>query len=447
MVQIKIPPYVNKAVSRLEKGGFRCFIVGGCVRDALSGKTPHDYDLTTNATPDEMLALFSDMKVIETGLKHGTVTVVIDGENLEITTFRTDGVYLDGRHPENVTFSRNIEDDLSRRDFTVNAMAFSESYGLYDLFGGQDDLKNGIIRAVGDPETRFREDALRIMRGLRFAANLGFKIDSATADAMHECRELQKNVAVERLWVEFTKLICGAHASSILREFADVIGVFLPEILESLGFDQRTRYHSLDVYEHTLAVLDGCEHTDLILRLAAYFHDIAKPRCFALDRSGGHFYDHASVGAQMTDEIFRRMHTDTTTRKKVCHLISLHMKQLSPTERSARRLLASEGDECARRFIALGKADRLACAPDNRDTSIYDTLSELINKISSEESCFSLKDLSVHGDDLIKLGFKGKEIGKALHYLLGCVVDGILPNEKNLLLSAAREYRTNDHES
>ena len=443
-MKIKLPPYVNKAVSRLQECGFECFIVGGCVRDALTCKTPNDYDLTTSATPDEMKAAFSDFKVIETGIKHGTLTVICDGQPLEITTYRTDGEYLDGRHPESVSFSRNIRDDLSRRDFTVNAMAYSERDGLIDLFGGKEDLENGIIRCVGDPRTRFEEDALRIMRGLRFAATLGFTIERETANAMHECRTLQSKVAVERLLVEFKKLITGKRASDVLREFFDVIGVFIPEMLECVGFDQRSRHHCFDVYEHTLQVLDNCERDDLILRLAAYFHDVAKPRCFTLDENGGHFYGHEKLGEEMTNEILRRLHADNDTRKKVSHLVSLHMKQLTPTEKSVRRLLAAEGEECARRFISLGRADRLACAPHNRDTSLYDSLSAFLDEILEKENCFSLKDLAVHGDDLIRLGYSGKEIGQTLNSLLSLVIDGKLENDKQTLIEYIEKRKTTD---
>ena len=323
-------------------------------------------------------------------------------------------------------------------------MAYSERDGLIDLFGGQDDLEKQIIRCVGNPVTRFEEDALRIMRGLRFAATLGFTIESETAKAMHECRTLQSKVAVERLLVEFKKLITGKNASAILREFSDVIGVFIPEMLESVGFDQRSRHHCYDVYEHTLQVLDSCECDDLILRLGAYFHDIAKPRCFTLDEKGGHFYGHEKLGEEMTNEILRRLHADNVTRKKTAHLVSLHMKQLTPNEKTLRRFLAAEGEETVRRFIALGRADRLACAPHNRDTSLYDALVSLLDEILEKENCFALKDLAVHGDDLIRLGFSGKEIGQNLNALLSLVIDGTLENDKQTLIEYIEKRKATD---
>ncbi len=435
-MKITLPENVRYAMSLLEGAGFECYIVGGCVRDALRGIAPHDYDLTTSATPDEMLSVFNGLHVIPTGIKHGTLTLVLDGQPLEITTFRTDGEYIDNRHPESVSFSRELSDDLSRRDFTVNAMAYSERTGLVDLFGGRADLKNGVIRAVGVPEKRFREDGLRIMRGLRFAAVLGFNIEDETAEATTRCRKLLTNIAVERLWVEFKKLICGVGAAEILREYAEVIGVVIPEILPMIGFDQRTRHHCYDVYEHTLRVLEGCDASDEVLRLSAYFHDIAKPHTLTVDQNGGHFYGHAEAGAEMTDAIFHRFHTDNASREQVVRLIREHCRQIEPTERSVRRFAASHDALSSRRYIALYRADRLACAPDNRDTSTIDTIESLLNQLDEEKTCLSLATLAVRGGDLTALGYQGRRIGEALNYLLGEVIDGRLPNDRDALLNA-----------
>ncbi len=435
-MKIMLPDNVRYAISLLERAGFECYIVGGCVRDALRGITPHDYDLTTSATPDEMLSVFDGLHVIPTGIKHGTLTVLLDGEPLEITTFRTDGEYIDNRHPESVSFSRRLSDDLSRRDFTVNAMAYSERTGLVDLFNGQSDLESGVIRAVGDPEKRFLEDGLRIMRGLRFASVLGFKIENETSAAIFSCRELLSNIAVERLWVEFKKLVCGVGASEILRSYAEVIGVMIPEILPMLGFDQRTHFHCYDVYEHTLRVLEGCDASDEVLRLAAYFHDIGKPQTLTVDQNGGHFYGHAEAGAELTNAIFRRFHTDNASREQVVRLIREHCRQIEPAERSVRRFAASHDSLAAQRYVALYRADRLACAPDNRDTSTIDAIESLLNKLAEEKTCLSLATLAVHGDDLTALGYRGREIGEALKYLLSEVIDGHLPNDRGALLEA-----------
>ncbi len=435
-MNITLPDKVRYAQSLLERAGFECYIVGGCVRDALRGIDPHDYDLTTSATPDEMLSVFAGLHIIPTGIKHGTLTLLLEDEPLEITTFRQDGEYIDNRHPESVSFSRMLSDDLSRRDFTVNAMAYSERTGLIDLFDGQNDLKDGIIRAVGIPEKRFREDGLRIMRGLRFASVLGFKIEKETSEAILGCRELLQNIAPERLWVELKKLICGVGASDILRRYAEVIGVIIPEILPMIGFDQRTRFHCYDVYEHTLRVLDGCDASDGILRLAAYFHDIGKPQTLTLDQSGGHFYGHAEAGAELTDAIFRRFRTDNASREQVTRLIREHCRQIEPTERSVRRFAANHDALSAKRYIELYRADRLACAPDNRDTSSIDEIEALLKKLEEEKTCLSLATLAVRGDDLIALGYRGREIGELLNYLLSEVIDGHLRNDRDSLLKA-----------
>lgn len=441
MIRLPIPEYVQAAIALLEQKGFCCYIVGGCVRDSLLGKTPYDYDLTTSATPDEMLSVFEGLHTIKTGLKHGTLTVVSQGHNLEITTFRTDGEYLDNRHPKEVSFSRNIADDLSRRDFTVNAMAYSEKDGLIDLFGGRADLEDKIIRCVGDPDRRFNEDGLRIMRGLRFAATLGFSIEPSTAKAIHENRELLKNIAVERIWSEFSKLICGRGATDILDGFYDVVGVIIPEMLPCVGFDQQSKYHCCDVYTHTLKAVDNCRQDDMCLRLAAFFHDIAKPSTFVKDESGGHFPEHAERGAEITNEIMLRFRTDNDTRKRVTRLVAEHCRQIEPTERAVRRFMSTHSEDDTRRTLELGKADRLACAESYRDTANYDEIQQLVDKIKADDACLSLKSLKIHGDDLIELGFVGKEIGKALDFLLNEVLDGKLENEKAALISAAEKLK------
>ena len=441
MKKILIPQYVKAAISLLEKEGFECFIVGGCVRDALMGKEPSDFDLTTSATPDEMLSVFRDLRVIKTGLKHGTLTVVSEGHNLEITTYRTDGEYADNRHPSSVAFSRNIADDLSRRDFTVNTLAYSDTRGLIDLYGGVGDIKNGIIRSVGDPDRRFNEDGLRIMRALRFSATLGFSIEKETSDSVHRNRELLKNIAVERIFTEFCKLICGKDASRILKEYSDVVGVFIPEILDSVDFDQRSPHHSLDVYSHTLMTLDGCDRNDTVLRLAAYLHDIGKPQSFILDGEVGHFPSHAKLGAEMTDTLLRRLRADNATREAVVRLVLEHCKQIPPTERPVKRFLATHSEEEARRWLSLCRADRLACAPHNRNTENYDRIAELFEEIKSSDACLSLKTLKINGKDLMALGFEGRTIGIVLDSLLSDVIDGKLQNERDTLLDAAKKLK------
>jgi len=435
MKKIHLPEYVKIPVSLLAKEGFECFIVGGCVRDILMEKEPDDFDMTTSATPDEMLTVFKDYRVIETGLKHGTLTVVSGGKGLEITTYRTDGEYKDNRHPESVSFSRNIADDLSRRDFTVNAMAYSDERGIVDLFGGQEDLKNKIIRCVGEPDKRFNEDGLRIMRALRFASTLGFEIEPNTAESIHKNRELLCNIAVERLFTEFKKLVCGKNAAEILREYADVIAVFIPEIEPMIGFDQKTKYHCFDVYEHTLAALSNCPENDIIMRLSIFFHDIGKPHCLTVDELGGHFKGHDKIGAEITDTILRRLRSDNATREAVTRLIGEHCMQVAPTEKAVKRFLSTHSFDEARRAVALSRADKLACAPEYRITEIHNLLDALINKIEADGACFTLRDLAIDGRDLAALGLKGKDIGKALNAALDAIIDGRVNNEKQELLN------------
>lgn len=444
MERIFIPDYVRCIIDELESNGFEAFIVGGCVRDALLGKTPYDYDMTTSATPEETVRVFSHRKCIGTGLKHGTLTVVSDGHNLEVTTYRTDGAYLDNRHPSGVSFTKSIREDLARRDLTVNAMAYSDRAGLIDPFNGRDDLRRGLIRCVGIPEQRFDEDGLRIMRSLRFAATLNFEIEEHTASAIHNCRELLKNISVERLFSEFSKLVCGEGADRILCGYSDVIGVFIPEILPGVGFDQRNPHHSLNVFDHTLAVVQGCDKNDTVLRLAAFFHDVGKPDAFCADENGiGHFPNHAKIGAELTDGILKRLHTDNETRCKVVRLVAEHIRQIEPSERAARHFLATHSEADARRAIVLNRADRLACAPEYRDVTQLDKLEEIINAVLAEQACLSLGGLAVRGDDIMALGLRGKSVGDVLRALLEKVLDGELPNEREPLLTAAEKIATN----
>lgn len=442
MYKITIPHYVLDITERLESHGYECFIVGGCVRDALSGKEPHDYDLTSSATPDEMLEVFSDKIIIPTGLKHGTLTVVSEGHNLEITTFRTDGNYLDNRHPSSVSFSRNIKDDLSRRDFTVNAMAYSDRTGLIDLFGGMEDLENGIIKCVGDPDRRFSEDGLRIMRGLRFASVLGFEIEEKTASSIERKRELLRNIAAERLLSELLKLVCGIAADEILGRYFRVIGVILPELLPCVGFDQKNPHHDLDVYGHTLLTLKNCERSDMILRLAALFHDIGKPDTFTVDENGiGHFPDHAKVGAEITDAAMRRLHASNELREKVVRLVAEHTRQIEPAEKAVKRFLASHSEEDFKRALALRKADRLACAEGYRNVSDTERITSVLDSVIKAKACLTLGDLAAKGQDMKALGLRGREIGDMLSLLLNKVIDGELENNRDILIEYAEKHK------
>lgn len=440
-LDIILPTSVARALSVLEACGYEAYIVGGCVRDSLLGRTPNDWDVTTNATPQEMKACFRDFRVIETGIRHGTLTVIIDGMQLEITTYRNDGEYLDNRHPVQVTFSQKIEDDLSRRDFTVNAMAYHPQKGLVDLYGGREDLKNRTIRAVGDAKTRFEEDGLRILRAIRFASVLDFYISEDTAGAVHECKDLLSGIAAERIREEFCKLICGKGAVRILRDYIDVISVFLPELDRCVGFAQNTKYHCYDVFEHTLQALALCESDDLITRLGILLHDIGKPLCYTEDEQGGHFKGHAPVGVEITRSIMLRLRFDNETIRRMELLVEWHDIPLSAEKKRVKRLLQKLSDADILRLLEIKRCDRLAHAPDFRE--LPSELAEIplvIDEIRAEDACLSLRTLAIDGADLMALGLpEGKRIGEMLHALLDEVIEERLPNEKSALLQAAKE--------
>ena len=428
------------AMKRLQVHGFEAYAVGGCVRDSLLGKEPNDWDLTTNALPHETAACFADHRIIETGMKHGTVAVLHEGELLEITTYRLDGDYEDNRHPVSVTFSKELRDDLSRRDFTVNAMAYHSDHGVVDCFGGQTDLKNGIIRCVGDPRTRFEEDGLRILRAIRFASVLDFSLEEKTANAIHECRHLLENIAHERIREEFCKLLCGKRAVSILREFADVVAVFLPELSPSFGFDQKSKYHCYDVWEHTLHALEETTDGDLNVRLGILFHDVGKPDVFTEDAKGGHFPGHAERSVELTDAALKRLRFDNATRELILKLVKYHDVPLIPEEKHVKRALLRFGEIGLSALLEIQRCDRLAHHPNYIDLPDYHSqIPKIVEKILAENACLSLKSLAVKGDDLIALGYKpGKEIGEQLQILLDAVIDGALPNDKNVLLEFVR---------
>ena len=429
-----MPKIVRQVLTALESAGYEAWCVGGCVRDTLLSRHPGDWDVTTNALPEETLAVFGD-RAFPTGLQHGTVTVRMEHQAVEITTYRVDGEYHDHRRPEHVTFTRSLEEDLARRDFTVNAMALDLRGELRDPFGGREDLKRGVLRCVGDPDRRFEEDALRILRGLRFAAVLGFSVDPATGVSIHRHGELLRDIAAERIQVELFKLLCGGHAAEALREYVDVTGVFGPELLPMVGFDQRNRHHCYDVWEHTLHALEAVP-ADPVLRCTMLLHDIGKPACFTVDEKGsGHFYGHPEVSRDLADGMLRRLKCGTAFRETVVRLVAWHDRDISRTEWGLRRALRALGEEDLRRLIAVKRADNLAQAPEFRDTQAeIDRAETIMEELLAENACVSLKQLSVNGRDLMELGLSGPTVGRTLAALLDQVVDGELPNERTALL-------------
>lgn len=436
-----LPTKAKTVFAHLENAGYECYLVGGCVRDMLMSKEPHDVDITTNATPDETKAVFCDFHTLDIGLKHGTVTVMLEGEPIEITTYRKESSYSDGRHPDSVSFTRSITDDLSRRDFTVNAIAYNLKSGIVDPFGGNADIKSKLLRCVGNPTERFQEDSLRILRGLRFASVLGFDIDTETEKAMYTCRELINIVSPERIYAEITKLLCGKNAGKILELYSDILAVALPEIKAMKGFQQHNFHHIYDVLGHTAKVVDSV-YPAVDLRLAALFHDCGKPDCFSLDDKGiGHFYSHASISARKADEALTRLRCDTATREKVVKLVKIHDTPIEPDSKTVKKKLQKYGEDIFFDLIKLQRADNKGLSPDylyRQET--YDKLESIARQVIEENQCFSLKDLAVKGNDMIALGLKGKDIGTALDELLKAVIEEKCKNDKESLLSYYHTY-------
>ena len=431
-----LPPSAAYCVGHLEDAGFAVYAVGGCVRDTCLGLTPHDYDLCTAATPAEMKALFAGHTLVLAGEKHGTVGVVVDGEVVEITTFRTEGDYRDNRHPDRVEFVTDIEKDLSRRDFTVNAMAFSPTRGLCDPFGGREDLKNGILRAVGDAETRFREDSLRILRGVRFGCRFRLTPEEKTEKAMADLCGLMDNLARERVFSELDGLLPHLQVEDLLR-YRTVLCAVIPELKECLGFDQRTHHHIYDIYTHTAHVVAGVPGTPA-LRWAALLHDIGKPACFTLDEAGcGHFFGHAKVSAQLADDVLRRLKAPTALRSRVVRLIELHMTPLTADRKLLRRRVAQHGFETVYDLLRLQESDVQGTGVTENALS-FAGVEDLLKELEAENACLTLRDLAVSGHDLMALGFSGPAIGKTQRFLLEQVLEERLPNEKEALLNAAK---------
>ena len=435
---VDIPGPVREILETLETAGHRAWCVGGCVRDALLGRTPEDWDVTTAARPEETMALFGD-RAVPTGLRHGTVTIRTAAGGVEVTTLRRDGAYRDHRRPESVTFTDSLEEDLRRRDFTVNALALDPAGELQDPLGGREDLAAGVLRCVGDPDRRFGEDALRILRGARFAAQLGFAVHPDTAAAIHRNRELLGDIAPERIWTELKKLVAGDRAAEVLRAYPDVIGVFWPEVLPMVGFDQRNRHHCYDVWEHTLHALAAVK-PETELRLAMLLHDIGKPNCFTVDEQGnGHFYGHPAESARLAAEMLRRLRADRATTETVVRLVSWHDRNIPRTRPGVARALAALGERDLRRLLDVKRTDNLAQAPDYRFLQgEIDRAEAILDQLLAEGACVSLGQLAVNGRDLLAMGLSGPAVGRALRTLLDAVLEERLPNERAALLAAAR---------
>ena len=440
----RVPKPVLAVMAQLHDAGFEAFIVGGCVRDALLGREPHDWDMTTNATPGQMKEAVG-FRSIDTGLKHGTITFLVDGEPIETTTYRTDGTYSDGRHPDSIEFARTLEEDLARRDFTVNAMAWAPEAGVVDPFGGTRDLENRLLRCVGDARERFSEDGLRVMRALRFAAVYGFDVEEATALAAHEKKWMLGAVSKERICTELTKMMLapdGRHLADIVGEFCDVVFEVIPELAITYDFDQENPYHDRDLWTHLLDTMAAVE-PDPDLRLAALLHDIGKPSVKTKGDDGiAHYLGHAEAGAAIVEPLLRRLKFSRRVIDEVMFLVAEHDHWPSATKKSARRFLARCGDEpTARKVLALMKADRAAHSEklSHRSIDSLDGVEGYLDAVLAENTAFSVKDLAVSGDDLLAMGWpESPALGAELARLFDLVLSGDIPNEREVLLAATR---------
>ena len=428
------------AISLLNKAGYEAYLVGGCVRDMLMGINPHDYDITTSAAPSEMKEVFKDFRTIETGIKHGTLTVIIGDESLEITTYRIDGEYKDNRHPESVTFSRNLKDDLLRRDFTINALAYNKNVGVVDLFDGRNDIKNKTIRAVGDAEKRFTEDALRILRAIRFSSTLGFEIEKETKRAMIKCAPLLHNIAKERINVEIEKFLLGKNVKNALLENYEVLSELISELKKMYKFDQKNKWHIYDLLEHTAVAIESAPEIPH-LRLAMLLHDTGKVHSFSIDENGvGHFYGHGEKSAEIAKEYLSKYKYDNFTKDEVYNLVKLHDLYTEEDRVLVKKRLQRIGKERFLDLLKIQRADNMAQNPALVNLSHIDELERLSLEISSEQ-CFSLASLEINGTDLISLGFRGRKIGSALNILLNEVIEEKLQNNKQELLKRAKEIK------
>ena len=439
--KINIPADANELIHTLQNNGHSAYIVGGCVRDSILGRTPHDYDICTSATPSEMLEIFKDKKIIETGLQHGTVTVVVNGEPYEITTYRIDGIYSDNRRPDTVTFTDKLVEDLRRRDFTINAMAYNDEEGLIDPFNGMEDIKYKKISCVGRAEDRFGEDALRILRAIRFAAQLEFTIMPGTDREIHKQYNNLENISIERINSEFCKIASSDDFCVELLLYKDVFSLFIPELKDMFDFPQNNPWHIWDVFGHTIHAVEYCDSDDLVVRLAVFFHDFGKPHSYQDGEDGiRHFKGHGKVSADMTDSIMKRLRFDNETRNNVVELVYYHDATFEVGKKYVKRWLNKIGEKQFRRLLQVKKADNKAQNLELSSDRIKE-LSEieaLIDEVLQEDECFSLKDLAVNGKDLIGVGYKaGKELGNTLNKLLQLVIDGDCPNEKEKLLQEA----------
>ncbi|MBQ5389633.1 MAG: HD domain-containing protein [Clostridia bacterium] len=441
MDNITIPSGAAIILDTLCDHGFEAYVVGGCVRDSLLGLEPNDWDICTSATPEEVIEIFSGYRIIETGLKHGTVTLMYGDEPYEVTTFRTDGTYTDGRRPDSVDFVKDICEDLARRDFTMNAMAYNPSTGLVDPFGGQEDIAARCIRCVGCPDDRFREDGLRVMRALRFASVYGFSLSPSTAEAVHHNVRLLKRIAGERINTELCKLLLGDDCLRVLMDYSDVISSFTG-LAACVGFEQNNRFHQYTVYDHIAHAVANYTGADIVTKLALLWHDSGKPFHYTEDEKGGHFYGHNRTGTFIAATVMTSLRFDNDTKGDVTELVFAHDEPIEPTTKCIRRWLNRIGAKQLYRLLDLQVADALAHSEGTQEKKLGKCARAraVLDEVLASEQCFSLKHLAINGRDILALGVpEGKQIGAILQMLLGEVIDDCIENERDALLERAKE--------
>lgn len=442
-MKIVLPDDVKKIIETLEQNGYEGYAVGGCVRDSILGRMPNDWDITTSASPQQVKNLF--LRTVDTGIQHGTVTVLMGKEGYEVTTYRVDGEYEDGRHPKEVTFTASLEEDLRRRDFTINAMAYNDREGLVDIFGGRADIENKVIRCVGEPAERFGEDALRIMRAVRFSAQLGFTVDQDTAAAAKELAGTLAKISAERIQAELVKLLVSPHPDYLRYAWEyGITSVILPEFDRTMETPQNNPHHCYNVGEHTLEALKQIQ-AEKTLRLSALFHDFGKPQTHTTDADGiDHFHGHAKVSAELADKILHRLKFDNDTISKVKVYVRYHDVRPELTEKSVRRAVSRVGADAFAEILKLKIADTLAQSPkwQPQKKEYLKELTALYQDILKKKQCLCIKDLKVSGRDLIADGMKpGKEMGEILARLLELVLEEPERNEKNWLMDESRKLR------
>ncbi len=433
---MKLSKGSKEVLEKLNNNEFNGYVVGGACRDYILGKEIVDVDVTTNATPDQILNIFKDYKVYKTGLKHGTVTVNVEGELIEITTFRKDGDYLNNRKPNSVKFVDDLKEDVLRRDFTINAICYNEKEGFVDLFNGIDDLKNKIIRTVGNADDRFCEDALRILRALRFASTLSFNIEKSTAKAIIKNKDLLKNISKERIYSELVKILLGDNVEYVLLNFKQVFFTLFNDLEFCDNFDQKSKFHAYDVYTHIVKSVAYAEK-DKVVRLALLFHDIKKPSCFSVDDNGvGHFYTHQEKSADKANEILNDLKVDNKTKSQVYFLIKYHDFFIEPTKKSIKIWLYKYGEQYVKNLMKVKIADAKAHSLNFIEKRLNQAITSLnlIDEILLNNECFSLKDLKIKGKDLIKKGYEGEKISNKLTSILYDVISEKVENDREVLL-------------